>query len=113
MKITKCTPENLVEVFDVGELAGTDADVLAATETLIPIEAKREPVGEPFISWREHDGFEALAEEYRTAKSAKDRAEEQVKAVLDEAVATGMSEHELARKLDVDRMTIRRWRGKA
>lgn len=113
MKVTKVTPFNLVETYEV-DLPATadDAEVLAATEALAPLESSRSGCGEPLISWREHGSLDAVAAELAATKAAYERATEQAKAALDEYAAEGMSERELARKLGVDRITIRRWRGK-
>ena len=113
MKVTKVTPSSLVELYDVDlPPSATDAEVLAATETLAPLESTRQAAGPAFISWRELGGLEEVAEELAATRAAYERATEQAKAKLEEAAAAGMSERQIAAKLGVDRITIRRWRGK-
>ena len=113
MKVTKVTPLAEVELYEVDlPVTAPDAEVLAATEALVPIESKRQANGPAFISWRELTSLEDVAAELAATRAAYERATEQAKAALDEYAAEGMGERELARKLGVDRMTIRRWRGK-
>ena len=113
MRATVVTPSSLVEVYDVDLPAtATDAEVLAATVPIAPIESARHPAGEVFISWREHAGLDGIAAELTSARAAYERATEQAKAALEDAAAGGLSESQLADKLGVDRTTIRRWRGK-
>lgn len=113
MKVTKVTPSSLVEVYEVDlPAAATDAEVLAATDGLAPVESTRQPNGEPFVSWRELGTLDDVAAELAATKAAYERATEQAKAAIEGAAADGLSERQIAEKLGVDRITIRRWRGK-
>ena len=113
MKVTKVTPSSLVEVYDVDlPPTATDAEVLAATEALAPLESTRQAAGAAFISWHELGTLDEVAEELAATKAAYERATEQAKAAIAGEAADWVSERELARKLGVDRITIRRWRGK-
>jgi hypothetical protein len=116
MKVTKVTPSELVEVYSVDLPAiASDAEVIAATETLAPLESTRQEAGEPFISWREHGSLDAVAAELVLARAAFDRATEQAKSAIEGASEEdlgGQGERVLADKFGVDRTTIRRWRGK-
>lgn len=112
MKVTKVTPLAEVELYEVDlPVTASDAEVLAAVESLAPIESKRQANGPAFISWRELGSLDDVAAELAATRAAYERATEQAKAALDD-YAGEMSERELARKLGVDRITIRRWRGK-
>lgn len=113
MKVTRLTPSNLIETYEVDlPAAATDAEVLAATEELAPVASHRELGGLPSITWREHDGLDAVAAELAASKAAFERATEQAKAAIEAAAAEGMGERAIADKFGVDRTTIRRWRGK-
>ncbi|WP_319455144.1 MULTISPECIES: hypothetical protein [unclassified Mycobacterium] len=115
MKITTERTERVVEVYEVPDelRAGTDAVLLAEADRRVPVEGRREPVGEWVIVDRGEDDIELAAAAFRDAKAAAKRAEDRAKALV---VATAedrtRSEAELASMLGVDRMTIRRWRGK-
>jgi hypothetical protein len=115
MRITTERTETVVEVYDIpDELRGAaDAELLAEAERRVPVEGRREPAGEAVVVDRGEDDIELAAAAFRNAKAAEARAEARAKAlVVATAEDKSRSEHELGRLFGVDRMTIRRWRGK-
>ncbi|GJJ24177.1 hypothetical protein [Mycolicibacterium mageritense] len=115
MKITTERTELVVEVYEVPDelRRATDAELLAEVENRVPVEGRREPQGEPVIVDRGEDDIELAAAAYRDAKAAVARAEDRAKSlVVESAGDRTYSEQQLASMLGVDRMTIRRWRGK-
>lgn len=109
MRIEIATPETLVEVYEVDNpITASDAELLSAVAPLAPASAERRRNGEPFVLSRELEDLEAIADAMAAGRQAMDAAREFVCSERSD----GVSEHELARKLGVDRQTIRRWRGK-
>lgn len=114
MRITTERTELIVETFELPDelRSATDAELLAEAEKRVPVEGRREPRADAVVVDRGEDDIELAAAEYVAAKAAAERAEARAKALLETAAARGHSEHQLAAMLGVDRMTIRRWRGK-
>ncbi|ORA24879.1 hypothetical protein [Mycobacterium aquaticum] len=114
MRITTNRTEVVVEVYELPDemRTGTDAELLAEADKRVPIEGRREPQGDWVVVDRGEDDIELAAAAYREAKAAVERAEARAKALVVADDGT-RSEAKLASLLGVDRMTIRRWRGKA
>lgn len=115
MRITTERTERVVEVYEVPSdlRAASDAELLADVERRVPVEGRREPAGVAVVIDRGEDDIELAAAAFRDAKAAAKRAEERAKTlVIATADDKSRSEAELAAMLGVDRMTIRRWRGK-
>jgi hypothetical protein len=115
MRITTHRTERVVEVYELPDelRSGTDAELLAEAEKRVPLEGRREAQEDWVDVDRGEDDIELAAAAYREAKAAVERAEARAKAlVVETAGDRSRSEHQLASMLGVDRMTIRRWRGK-
>ncbi|QEA10803.1 hypothetical protein [Mycobacterium phage Weirdo19] len=115
MRITTERTELVVEVFEVPDelRSATDAELLAVAEHRAPVEGRRQVVGDRVVVDRGEDDIELAAAAYREARAAVERAEARAKALVVETAGEGTrSEAELAKLLGVDRMTVRRWRGK-
>lgn len=109
MRVELATPELLVEVYEIDAPAGaSDAYVIAACRPLPPAWAERRRQGEPFVMSRDLEDLDAIADALAAWRQAMDAARDFVCTPASEAV----SEYELARRLGVDRGTIRRWRSK-
>ncbi len=115
MRITTERTELVIEVYELPDQfrSASDAELLANAEQRVPVEGRREPRGEVVIVDRGEDDIELAAAAYRDARAAVERAEARAKAlVVETAGDRSRSEAELAKMLGVDRMTVRRWRGK-
>lgn len=115
MRITTHRTVRVVEVYELPDelRAGTDAELLAEAEKRVPIEGRREAQADWVVDDRGEDDIELAAAAYRAAKADVERAEARAKAlVVETAGDRSRSEHQLASMLGIDRMTIRRWRGK-
>ena len=113
MKVTKTTRTELVETYEVN-LPGTatDSEILEAIDGTAPIESARRAINGPQISRQESASFEDVFEVAAIAHTAFELALERARPMIEEAVAAGMSERQIAKLLGRDRGTIRRWRGK-
>lgn len=114
MRIVTHRTELVIETYDLPDemRAATDEELLAEAEQRVPISGRREQQDDLYVADRGEDDIETAAAAYRDARTAADRAEHRAKALLTAAAENGYSEHRLAGLLGVDRMTIRRWRGK-
>jgi hypothetical protein len=116
MRITTDRTERVVEVY---ELPTSCARAPTPSSWPRPRNGRRSRGGaRPKEDWvvvdRDEDYIEIAAAAYRDAKAAVERAEARAKAlVVEESATRDRSEHQLAALLGVDRITIRRWRGKA
>lgn len=114
MKVTVHTELGLlVEVYDTDlTAAATDRQILNAIRDQTPAESHVVAAGSPFVYAR---GLDALGEAGRRIESTRAAAGEalaEARRLAADAVASGASEHSVAKALGVNRMTVREWLGK-
>jgi hypothetical protein len=120
MKVIVHTPRIYVEEWDIPSFTGgeTDGAILAAVRgQKRGVQARRlsattHDLERAFVHSRGETDLASVGRRIADARAALDAAMEDAGRVAGAAIATGISERQVASKVGVDRNTVRRWLGK-